>query len=362
MPDAVWFLPILGIMIGIVIGAVARRHHFCAMTALERYWYANDSSGLRTWALAAAVAIMATQAMTLSGMIDLSGAFYLAPNFGLTGAIAGGLAFGFGMALVGTCGFGALVRLGGGSLRSLIVLVILGLTAIAAQRGLIAHGRVHLVDNLALDLGFAGDQSMGSLMSAMVGFDARIATAIAVVAGLLAWIFADASFRRRYVSIATGAIIGLAISAGWLITSWAAETSLDPIQLEAGSFVVPVGDTIIQFLAFTGVMPDYGVGLVIGIVIGAAAVAWSKRDVRWEACDDARELGRHLIGAALMGIGGVFALGCTIGQGISGASVLAISVPFVVISIMTGARFGLVYLLEGSVWGLLRRTDQEAAR
>jgi len=361
MPDAAWLLPILGVIVGIVIGAVSRRQHFCTMAALERYWYANDSSGVRTWVLAAAVAIMATQTMMLSGMVDLSSSFYLATDFGLTGAVAGGLAFGFGMALVGTCGFGALVRLGGGSLRSLIVLLTLGLTAIAAQRGLIAQGRVHLVDNLALDLGFAGDQSLGSLLTAMFGFDARLLAAVAVVVALMAWIFADANFRRRYANIATGTVIGLAIASGWLITSWAAETSLYPVQLEAGSFVVPVGDTIIQFLAFTGVLPDYGVGLVVGIVIGAAAVAWNKRDVRWEACDDARELGRHLIGAALMGVGGVFALGCTIGQGVTGASVLAISVPVVMLSIVVGARFGLAYLVEGSAWALLR-TRHEAAR
>ena len=361
MTDTVWFLPTMGILVGILIGAVARRNRFCTMAALERYWYADDSCGLRTWVLAATVAIVATQAMIFTGVVDLSGTFYLSASFGLTGAVTGGLAFGFGMALVGTCGFGALVRLGGGSLRSLIVLIALGLSAIATQRGLIAQGRVYVVDNLAIDLGFAGDQSLGSLLSSGLGFDVRLATASIVVAGLLAWIFADGNFRRQYTSIVTGTVIGSAIAAGWLVTSLAARSSFDPVQLEAGSFVVPVGDVIIQFLAFTGVMPDYGVGLVLGIVVGAAAVAWNKRDVRWEACDDARELGRHLLGAFLMGIGGVFAMGCTVGQGVTAASVLAISVPFVMISIAIGARLGLAYLLEGSLAGLFKPTRRKAA-
>ena len=349
MTDAAWFLPVTGVLVGIVIGAIARRNHFCTMAALERYWYANDGRGLRTWILAATVAIIITQAMITFGVIDLSSSFYLSASFGLTGAIAGGLAFGFGMSLVGTCGFGALVRLGGGSLRSFVVLIALGLSATAAQRGLIAQGRVHLVDNLAIDLSFAGDQSLGSLVSSGLGFDARLATAILVVAALLIWIFADRNFRRYYTGIASGIVIGCAIAAGWLITSFAAQASFDPVQLEAGSFVVPVGDVIIQFLAFTGALPDYGVGLVIGVVLGAAAVAWNKRDIRWEACDDARELGRHLLGAFLMGTGGVFAMGCTIGQGVTGASVLAISVPVVMISIAAGARLGLAYLVEGSL-------------
>ena len=359
MVDTAWFLPVMGVLVGIVIGAVARRNHFCTMAALERHWYASDSRGLRTWVLAATAAIAVTQAMCLSGMIDLSGSFYLTHRFGLTGAIAGGLAFGFGMALVGTCGFGALVRLGGGSLRSLVVLIALGLSALAAQRGLIAEGRVHLVDNLALDLGFAGDQSLGSLASNVLGFEAHALIAVVVVASLLAWIFADKGYRHQYGSIATGVVIGCAIAAGWLITHTAAQASFEPVQIEAASFVVPVGDSIVQIIALTGVLPDYGVGLVVGIVIGAAMVARNQRDVRWEACDDARELGRHLLGAFLMGTGGVFALGCTIGQGVSAASVLAISAPVVMLSIAVGARLGLAYLLEGSLAAALKTPRAE---
>lgn len=349
MPDAVWLLPIAGVLAGLVIGAVARRNRFCTMAALERYWYAADSSGVRTWVLAAAVAIAATQALMLSGAIDLSGAFYLSPAFGWTGAIVGGLAFGFGMALVGTCGFGALVRLGGGSLRSLVVLLVLGLSALAAQRGLIAQGRVLAVDNLALDLEFAGSQGLGALLTAATGVDLHLATAAIVVVGLLAWVFADRHYRRRFGHMATAAVIGLAIAFGWLTTYHLSLSAFEPVQLEAGSFVVPVGDTILQFVAFTGVPPDYGVGLVVGVVLGAAVVAWRTHDVRWEACDDARELGRHITGAFLMGTGGVFAMGCTIGQGVTAASTLAVSAPVVMVSIVIGARLGLAYLLEGSI-------------
>jgi hypothetical protein len=350
MDDIGWLLPLAGGLTGIVIGAVARLDRFCTLAALERHWYANDSSGLRTWVLAATVSIIATQAMTLGGLVDLHRSFYLTPNFGWTGAILGGVAFGFGMALVGTCGFGALVRLGGGSLRSLVVLLVLGLSALAAQRGLIAQARVKIVDDLAVDLSFAGDQSLGSLASALLGFDARLPTAAIVVALLLLWVFSNADYRHRLGHIATAIVIGCAIAFGWLVTSWGARHAFEPVQLEAGSFVVPVGDTLIQFIAFTGVLPDYGVGLVVGVALGAAAVAWRKRDVRWEACDDARELGRHIAGAFLMGTGGVFAMGCTIGQGVTAVSVLAISAPLVMASIALGARLGLSYLLEGSLW------------
>jgi hypothetical protein len=343
-----WFLPIAGLLAGICVGFVARWQHFCTMSALERHWHAGDSSGVRTWVLAAAVALVATQALQFAGLADTHASFYLSPNLAWTGAIIGGLAFGFGMALVGTCGFGALVRLGGGSLRSLVVLAVLGLSALSAQRGLVAQGRVEIVDRLAADISFAGDQSLGSIASALAGFDLRLAVAVIVAMLLLAWVFAERAYRTRRGLIATGTVIGLVVAFGWFATTMATHHSFDPVQIESASFVVPVADSILQLVTFTGVLPDYGVGLVAGVVIGAALCAWHRRDVRWEACDDARELGRHLVGGFLMGAGGVFAMGCTIGQGVSAVSVLAVSAPLAMASIVLGARLGLAYLLEGS--------------
>lgn len=356
-----WFLAIAGLGAGIVLGFAARANHFCTMSALERYWYAGDSRGLRTWLLAAATALVATQAMQAAGWVDTAASFYVFSSFAWVGAIGGGIAFGFGMALVGTCGFGALVRLGGGSLRSLIVLLVLGLAAMSAQKGLIAPVRVALSDNNALDLSNMGGQSIGAMISFWVGRDVTLG--VAALAGLLmfSWIFRNVAYRRHVGSIATGATVGLVIAFGWLVTSYAAEHSFNVVQVEAGSFVVPVADTILQAITFTGVVPDYGVGLVVGVVVGAASCALWKRDVRWEACDDARELSRHLAGGLLMGVGGVFAMGCTVGQGITAVSALAISAPLVILSIFIGARLGLAYLIEGSPLEALRSFARQPA-
>lgn len=361
MNDISWISPIAGLLVGIVIGAVARRARFCTLAALERYWYADESAGVRSWALAATVAAAATQAMAAFGLVDLSGAIYLTPSFGWAGAILGGLMFGFGMALVGTCGFGALVRLGGGNLRAFVVLVILGLSALAAQRGPIGHLRTWIVDDLALDLSAAGDQSLGAIVSALLGMDARFVVAAVIVVAALIWIFRDPEYRRRRDAIAGATLVGLAIAAGWPLTYWIGQHAFEPVQMEAGSFVAPVGDFIMHFATYTGELPRYGVGMVAGVALGAALVAWRHHDVRWEACDDARELSRHIGGAFLMGTGGVFALGCTVGQGISAASLLAVSTPIVVASIVVGARLGLAYLLEGSIRGALGRAARPAA-
>jgi len=355
-------LPLLGVAAGCVLGFVARLNRFCTLSSLERFWYAGDSTGLRTWALAAISAMVLTQILAATGSADITSSFYLSNQLPLTGAILGGVMFGGGMALVGTCGFGAVVRLGGGSLRALVVLVVLGLSALAAQKGLVAQGRVYIVDNLALDLSFAGDQSIGSLVSALTGLDAHLPVAGLIALAGLVWIFRERAYRRDGAQILTGIVIGAVIAFGWVATTYVAREAFAPVQIEAGSFVVPVGDTILQIITYTGTLPDYGIGLILGTLAGAAAAAAWKRDMRWEACDDARELSRHLLGAILMGVGGVFAMGCTIGQGVTGFSTLAVSAPIVLLSIAFGARMGLAYLFEGSVLAAFRRNQGHSTR
>lgn len=342
-----WFPLVSGLLVGAVMGFAARHQHICSMSALERIWYADDSSGLRTWVLAAAVALLATQAMHFSGLIDISQSFYLSPRLAWSGAILGGMMFGVGMALVGTCAFGALVRLGGGSLRSLVVLLIIGFAALAAQRGLIALGRIHVVDNLALDLSFAGDQSLGSIVSGLAGFDLHMPVAALSIVILFWWVLRDPAFRRRTGLMVGGSALGLGVAAGWYLTALIAAQAFAPVRVGSASFIAPVGEALMQIAFVTGEVPSFGVGLSAGVVLGAAACAVYRRDVRWEACDDARELSRHLLGGLLMGVGGIFALGCTVGQGITAVSALAVSAPLVIASIAIGARLGLIFLIEG---------------
>ena len=353
MLDSGWILPLAGGLVGVIIGFVARRSHFCTMAALERHWYAGDDNPLRAWALAAFTALISTQVLSAAGLIDTGQSFYLTEPLPLAGAIVGGLMFGLGMALVGTCGFGALIRLGGGNLRALVVLTGLGLAALAAQRGITAHVRAVLLDPLSLDLSRFGGQSAGDLLSAATGLELGLPLALIVGGAGLWWVFSSPRFRADRNRLTAGIVIGLCICAGWAITSNYLAIAYHPVQVEAGSFVMPVGETILQIIAVTGELPDYGIGLVVGVFLGASLSAFRSDDMRWEACDDARELSRHLLGAFLMGTGGVFALGCTIGQGVSAFSVMAVSAPIVMISIAAGARIGLGLLVEGRAFGFL---------
>ena len=357
-----WFPFSAGLAIGAIAGFAARYAHFCTLNAVERWAYAGDLSGMRSWMLAALTALVLTQAMILAGIVDISSSFYLAPALGLTGAIAGGLMFGYGMALTGTCGFGALVRLGGGSLKSLVALIVLAIFALATQKGVLSILRVLLVDNLAIDLSPAPSQSLGDVASLLTGRKVSPVITVLLALGLGAFVFSGSGLRKARARMLAGVIIGACVAAGWLVTSLAALHAFEPVQIEAGSFVVPVADTVMQIVAYTGTLPDYGVGVVLGVVAGAAVAAMIRRDIRWEACDDARELSRHMAGAALMGTGGVSAMGCTIGQGVSAFSLMAASAPIVVGSIILGARMGLGHLLEGSSLAIFHRRNNAAAR
>jgi len=182
----------------------------------------------------------------------------------------------------------------------------------------------------------------------VIGFSGQFPIAVLLSTALLYWIFKSSEFRSDRRSIITGSVIGLCVTAGWVATSVLSNIMLRQVQIESASFVLPQGELVYSLIAVTGNVPDYGIGLVIGVVLGASISASVAGEVQWEACDDARELGRHLLGAFLMGTGGVFAAGCTIGQGVSSLSTMALSAPVVFISICVGARIGLKLLIEGS--------------
>lgn len=343
-----WLLPFSGFICGIVLGAVARWNHFCTLSALERYWYADDSKGLRTWVLAAAVALLGTQTILATNVIELADAHLLSPRVSLLGAVLGGMLFGIGMALVGTCSFGALVRLGGGSLRSLVVVVAIALAALCTQRGLGGQFRLAFIEPLAINIASSPTQSLGDIASAWLSLPLNYVVALIIGSTMLFWVFSEKSFRSEYRSMFTAFIVGACIVFGWIATSTLGNYLFEPVQIESASFVMPPGELLLSMIAVTGTLPDYGVGLAVGVVAGSAIGANLHKDVRWEACDDARELSRHLLGAFFMGTGGVLAAGCTIGQGVSAMSLMSVSAPIVFLSICLGARLGLRWLLEGS--------------
>ncbi|QAU47759.1 YeeE/YedE family protein [Bradyrhizobium guangzhouense] len=334
-----------GLAAGAVLGVAGRAGRFCTLAMLEDAFFGSDYRRLKSFALAAAVALLATQALAALGIVDLSRSIYLTASIGLGGAIIGGLMFGVGMALVGTCGFGTLVRVGGGDLRAIVVFLVLGLSALATMRGITGMLRVALIEPLSLRLPEGSTQTLTSLLGA--GGTARAVLVIAIAAALAFWALADGRLIRSPRLLVSGLAVGVAIAFGWFATGWLADDEFDPVRVSSLTFVAPLGDTILYVATFSGARLNFGIGSVAGVVAGSFAAAMLARGFRWEACDDARELKRHMTGALLMGIGGVISMGCTIGQGLTAFSTLAASAPITMLAIACGARLGLEFTMTG---------------
>ncbi|TPQ39099.1 mmebrane protein [Bradyrhizobium guangdongense] len=334
-----------GLAAGGILGVAGRAGRFCTLAMLEDAFFGLDYRRLKSFALATAVALLATQALAEFGVVDLSRSIYLTASIGLGGAIIGGLMFGVGMALVGTCGFGTLVRVGGGDLRAIVVFLVLGLSALATMRGITGVLRVTLIEPLSVQLAEGSNQTLTSLLGA--GGAARAILVAAIGAALAFWALADGRLIRSPRLLASGLAVGAAIAFGWFATGWLADDEFDPVRVSSLSFVAPLGDTILYIATFSGARLNFGIGSVAGVITGSFAAAMLARGFRWEACDDARELKRHMIGALLMGIGGIMSMGCTIGQGLSAFSTLSVSAPVTMLAIACGARLGLEFTMTG---------------
>jgi uncharacterized protein len=343
--------------LSVLFGAIAQRTHFCTMGAVADIVNIGDWSRMRMWVLAMGVAMLGFNAMVAAGWIDAGNSIYAVPRLTWLSAIVGGLMFGFGMVLASGCGSKTLVRIGGGNLKSLVVFVVLGIAAFATLRGITAVLRVATVDRVALDL--TAGQDLPSLAAAAFNMSkAQVALALGALIGgaLVLWTLARAEGRSPSVLLG-GVGIGAVVAAMWWVSGRLGYVAEDPNTLqeafvatnskrmEALSFVAPVAYSIDWLIFFSDKSKLLTLGIVstAGVVVGSALWALASRSFRWEGFADAEDTANHLVGATLMGVGGIAALGCTIGQGISGVSTLSIGSFISLASIIGGAVLALRY-------------------
>ncbi|WP_035691987.1 YeeE/YedE family protein [Azospirillum halopraeferens] len=345
----------LAFLAGIVFGATAQKTHFCTMGAISDMVVMEDFRRFRSWLLAIAVAMVLSQAMWSAGLINLDASIYRTANLGWAGAILGGLMFGFGMTLAGGCGNKTLVRIGGGNLKSIVVFMIVGVTAYMTLRGLIALARIELESATNVDLGVP--QGLDALLGGITGIPAGglrpVLTAI-VAGAILWWCFKDAAFRESRKDVAAGIIIGLMVPVGWYITGVAGNDDFEPTPLFSFTFIAPIGESLQYLMTFTGSSINFGIASVGGIITGAFLMALATGTFRVEAFTGTRDMLGNMAGAVLMGAGGVLALGCTIGQGLTGLSTLAVGSALAFLSILAGGFYGIKYQEEGTFGGALR--------
>jgi len=338
-------MALLGLLGGGIMGFTARTARFCTFGAIEDARLCSDFRRARAWGLAIAVALFLTAAMQFYGLIDITQAVHLRPELTWLSLIFGGLIFGFGMAQIGTCPFGSLVRLGTGDLRALVVLFVIGITGYMTMRGITAIVRAYILDPVHINLGEKGAQSLPVLLG--ITDPSSLFLISAVLAVLLAlWAFSNAEFRARKGYMLGGAVIGLVVAGGWFTTGYLGNDDFDPQTLLSFSFISASANALVYLMTYSGSTINFGVGATGGVILGSLIASLVKQEFKLEAFDDSREMRRYLIGAAMMGFGGITALGCTVGQGITGLSTLSVGSIMATASIVLGAIFGLHYLLE----------------
>jgi uncharacterized membrane protein YedE/YeeE len=314
--------------------------------------FLSDWRRLRAWFLAVAVAVAGTQGLHLAGLINLGQSVYLASPLSWGGALVGGVMFGFGMTLAGGCGAKALVRLGGGNLKSLVVVLVMGLFAMMTLIGVFAPLRLGWEQATAVSVAGLnlGEPSLPAALAGL-GLPAAAARAVPVALvglGLAWWCLKDRAFRRSKPELLSGIVIGLLVPAGWAASGLLGSDPFEPVPLTSLSFAAPIGGALTYLMTSTGATLSFGVAATAGTVAGAFVAAALRRELRVEGFRDCAELVRHLVGAALMGSGGVLALGCTMGQGLSGMSTLSLASPLALAAIIAGGVLGLKRLEAGS--------------
>jgi uncharacterized membrane protein YedE/YeeE len=331
-----------GFGLALILGFVAARTNFCTMGAISDVVNMEHWGRVRMWLLAIAVAMIGTNLLYYGELIDLSKSIYQRPSLPWLSMLVGGILFGIGMTLAGGCANKNLLRLGGGSLRSLVVLVFVAISAYMTLKGLFGQWRSSFLDPVAIDLSGFGMEGQGlpHLLAALTGMPAKTAllAATAVVAlALLIFVFKDKRFRTNGEQVIGGTILGLIITAAWYLTGHIGfaenpETleltffGTSSRTLESMSFVAPVAYTLELLMLWTdkSLRLTFGVATVLGVALGSLIYALGARKFRWEGFASVEDLGNQIVGGLLMGFGGVTAMGCTIGQGMSGVSTLAI--------------------------------------
>ncbi len=333
------------VALAFVLGVVASRTNFCTMGAVSDWVNMGDTGRMRAWFLALAVAVLGVALFEMFTAVDVgtSRIPYRTSTFFWPRYILGGLMFGVGMTLASGCGNKNLLRIGGGNIKSILVVLVIGAMAYLMTRtdfyGIVFHSWMLPVSPDLAKINIA-DQSLGGLLAGLIGsegehqFNIYLGFVISLL--VVAIVFCSKEFRVNWELVFAGLVIGLVVLGGWYVTGgplsegWVEEVEFmdDPspgVGVQSFTFINPTGELLVflsgpmQFSRLT-----FGIVALLGVILGSFAYALVSRTFRVEWFASFGDFANHMIGAVLMGIGGVLAMGCTIGQGVTGVSTLAL--------------------------------------
>jgi len=337
-------------VLAFIFGAVGNKTHFCTMGAVSDWVNMGDTSRLRMWLLAMAVALLGSSALHLAGIVDLSKSIYPGPNFTWLSYLVGGFLFGVGMTLGSGCGSKTLIRVGAGNLKSLVVYIFLGIAAYMTLRGLFGAFRVGVLEKASITL------PQGQDLPALLNTSRALLAAI-FGGAIIAFVYASRQFRSSFDYTLGGVVTGLVVVGGWYVSGFLGHVEEDPNTLqeafvatntgrmESFSFVAPFAYTLEYLMLWTdkSKIITYGIASAAGVIAGSAGYALATRTFRWEGFRNAEDTANHIVGGVLMGFGGITALGCTIGQAISGFSTLALGSIITFLAIVAGSAATMKY-------------------
>jgi uncharacterized membrane protein YedE/YeeE len=360
-------------IIAVILGAIVNKTNFCTMGAVSDMVNMSDYGRFRAWLLAIAVATIGVSVLEYMGMVSVTDSFpnYRGSQFIYIENILGGILFGIGMTYASGCGNKTLIRIGGGNIKSILVFIVIALIAYYmtspfpdSDKTLYSVLFYDWVNPLAITLD--GNQDIGALIggsenTAMM----RLVAGLVVAAGMLFYIFKAADFRSSKDNILAGIAIGLIILSAWYTSSNIAVTAEDTdyslgeyyaewdmlaesdegkpatgraLNSQSFTFINPIGQTYGYIKdGFDPALLTFGLISVFGVILGSFLWSLISRSFRIEWFVDVKDFLNHFFGAILMGFGGVLALGCTIGQGITGMSTLALGSILTFLSIVFGS-------------------------
>jgi len=337
--------------VSLVFGIVAQRTHFCTMGAISDVVNMGDWTRMRQWGLAVGIAMIGFSAMAYAGWIDPAKSVYASNRWLWLSALVGGAFFGFGMVLASGCGSKTLVRIGAGNLKSVVVFFVMGVAAFMTLKGITAVLRVATVERVAVD--FPAGTTLTNWAAGASGLPsvtAGLALSLVIGGGLIVWALLGREFRQPD-NLLAGFGIGAVVIGMWWVSGKLGYVAEHPETLqetflatntgrmEALTFTAPMAYTLdwAMFFSDKSKVLTFAVVSVFGVVTGSAVYALITRSFRWEGFGSTEDLANHLAGAVLMGVGGVTAMGCTVGQGLSGVSTLSVTSFVAVAGIMAGA-------------------------
>ncbi len=304
---------ILGVSTGLLFGIFAQQSRFCLRAACIEFWRSKPQSKFAIWLFAFASALIGTQLLMQSGQLEVTSIRQLVTTGSLSGAILGGALFGIGMILARGCASRLLVLSATGNLRALVAGLVVTLVSQAALRGGLSPPRQWLSDLWLID---ASQRNLALYLPdwapLLIGF---------VLFGLAVWLAKRTAARPWYQFGAV--LVGLSVALGWGLTAWHASWSFDVVSVKSVSFTGPSADTLMGLINLPSLPLSFDVGIVLGVFSGSFLAALVSGEFQIQRFTEETGLSRYLIGAVLMGFGGMLAGGCAVGAGVTGGAVMA---------------------------------------